>query len=104
MSIVNFLRGEDQKLSCNLNKLSFCEELNGIAKILHENKMPQETINMVLAAYTGLPIQPLDAKSPCFMWVEEVTQIAVSFSEDPKSAVSRQSQNVFYSETRSSSS
>lgn len=44
--------------------------LADVAQVLRNNGMPQETINMVLAARCGLPMQKIDGKSPCFAWVD----------------------------------
>ena len=49
----------------------FARELAQVAEILKEQGMPQELINMTLAAHAGLPIAPVDPKSPIFEWVEE---------------------------------
>lgn len=50
---------------------SFAGQLTLIVKILRTCNMPQETINMVLAARCGLPVQGIDLKSPCFRWVDD---------------------------------
>ena len=47
------------------------KELLAIAAALKANNVPQETINMILAVRLGLPVQPLDLRSPCFKWIEE---------------------------------
>lgn len=46
------------------------QRLAALAQVLKANSMPQETINMVLAARCGLPMQKIDGKSPCFAWVD----------------------------------
>lgn len=51
--------------------LSFAGQLHMVAQVLRINHMPQEAINMVLAARCGLPVQKVDLKSPCFKWVED---------------------------------
>ncbi len=47
------------------------KHLAALAQVLKNNAMPQETINMVLAARCGLPMQKVDSKSPYFLWVDE---------------------------------
>lgn len=49
----------------------FARELAQVAEILKEQGMPQDLINMTLAAHAGLSISPVDPKSPVFEWVEE---------------------------------
>ena len=49
----------------------FARELAQVAEILKGQRMPQELINMTLAARAGLPVAPVDSKSPIFEWVEE---------------------------------
>lgn len=50
---------------------SFPVELAMIAAVLHEQNMPQTTINIVLAARCGLPMQKLDPRSMCVRWTED---------------------------------
>lgn len=49
----------------------FARELAQVAEILKGQGMPQELINMTLAARAGLPVAAVDPKSPIFEWVEE---------------------------------
>lgn len=49
----------------------FTKELRQIAEILEAKGMSAELINMTLAARAGLPVAPVDPKSPAFVWVEE---------------------------------
>ncbi len=62
---MSFLIGADPSIA------PFARELAQVAEILKEQGMPQELINMTLAAHAGLPIAPVDPKSPIFEWVEE---------------------------------
>lgn len=44
------------------------KELRQVAAILETRRMSAELINMTLAAHAGLPIAPVDPKSPVFVW------------------------------------
>ena len=46
----------------------FIRELRDLARFLDELGMSQEMINMTVAARAGLPIEPVDPKSPIFVW------------------------------------
>ena len=48
--------------------LPFAKELRQIAEILEARGMSAELINMTLASRAGLPVAPVDPKSPIFMW------------------------------------
>lgn len=45
--------------------------LAAVAEVLRANNMPQETINMILAARCGLPMEKVDPRSLYFNWVDE---------------------------------
>lgn len=47
------------------------KELRQIAEILEARDVSAEMINMTLAARAGLPVAPVDPKSPIFVWVDE---------------------------------
>lgn len=51
--------------------LPFAKELRQIAEILEVRGVSTELINMTLASRAGLPIEPIDPKSPIFVWVGE---------------------------------
>lgn len=44
------------------------KELRQVAEILETRRMSAELINMTLAAHAGLPVAPVDPKSPVFVW------------------------------------
>ena len=44
------------------------KELRQVAEILEARGMSAEMINMTLAARAGLPVAPVDPKSPAFVW------------------------------------
>ena len=44
------------------------KELRQVAEILEARGMSAELINMTLAARAGLPVAPVDPKSPVFVW------------------------------------
>lgn len=46
----------------------FIRELQELARFLDDLGMSQEMINMTVAARAGLPIEPVDPKSPIFVW------------------------------------
>lgn len=46
----------------------FVENLRQLAHFLDDLGMSQEMINMTVAARAGLPIEPVDPKSPIFVW------------------------------------
>mgnify|MGYP006973133718 CR=1 FL=1 len=46
----------------------FIRELRDLARFLDELGMSSEMINMTVAARAGLPVAPVDPKSPIFMW------------------------------------
>ena len=46
----------------------FIRELQELASFLDDLGMSQEMINMTVAARAGLPIEPVDPKSPIFVW------------------------------------
>ena len=46
----------------------FIRELQELARFLDDLGMSQEMINMIVAARAGLPIEPVDPKSPIFVW------------------------------------
>lgn len=48
--------------------LPLAKELRQIAEILEARGMSAELINMTLAAHAGLPVTPVDPKSPAFVW------------------------------------
>ena len=47
------------------------KELRQVAEILEARGMSAEMINMTLAARAGLPVAPVDPKSPVFVWEKE---------------------------------
>lgn len=47
------------------------KELRQIAEILEARDVSAEMINMTLAARAGLPVAPVDPKSPIFVWVDD---------------------------------
>lgn len=49
----------------------FIRELQELAQFLDDLGMSQEMINMTVAARAGLPIEPVDPKSPVFVWEKE---------------------------------
>ena len=51
--------------------LPLAKELRQIAEILEARGMSAELINMTLAARAGLPVAPVDPKSPVFVWEKE---------------------------------
>lgn len=55
--------------------LPFAKELRQIAEILETRGMSAELINMTLAARAGLPVAPIDPKSPIFVWVGEQAEV-----------------------------
>lgn len=55
----------------DMSTMEKAHRLAAVAEVLRANRMPQETINMVLAARCGLPMAKVDPKSPCFVWVDE---------------------------------
>lgn len=46
----------------------FIRELRDLARFLGELGMSSEMINMTVAARAGLPVAPVDPKSPIFVW------------------------------------
>lgn len=46
----------------------FIRELRDLARFLDELGMSSEMINMTVAARAGLPVAPVDPKSPIFVW------------------------------------
>ena len=48
--------------------LPLAKELRQVAEILETRGMSAELINMTLAARAGLPVMPVDPKSPAFAW------------------------------------
>lgn len=46
----------------------FIRELRDLARFLDELGMSSEMINMTVAARAGLPVAPVDPKSPVFVW------------------------------------
>lgn len=48
--------------------LPFAKELRQVAEILETRGVSAELINMTVAARAGLPVAPVDPKSPIFMW------------------------------------
>lgn len=48
--------------------LPFAKELRQVAEILEARSVSAELINMTLAARVGLPVAPVDPKSPVFVW------------------------------------
>lgn len=46
----------------------FIRELQELARFLDDLGMSQEMINVTVAARAGLPIEPVDPKSPIFVW------------------------------------
>ena len=55
------------------NSLSpfFVENLRELARFLGDLGMSQEIINMTVAARAGLPVEPIDPKSPIFVWKKD---------------------------------
>lgn len=51
--------------------LFFIRELQELAQFLDDLGMSQELINMTLAARAGLPVAPVDPKSPVFVWEKD---------------------------------
>ncbi|GAB7492301.1 hypothetical protein Bwad001_10250 [Bilophila wadsworthia] len=49
----------------------FIRELQELAQFLDDLGMSQELINMTLAARAGLPVAPVDPKSPVFVWEKD---------------------------------
>lgn len=49
--------------------------LHSLAQVLKSNGMPQETINMVLAAKCGMPMQKVDGKSTYYRWTEDAEPV-----------------------------
>ena len=47
------------------------KELRQVAEILETRRMSAELINMTLAAHAGLPVAPVDPKSPIFAWEKD---------------------------------
>ena len=47
------------------------KELRQVAEILEARGMSAEMINITLAARAGLPVAPVDPKSPVFVWEKE---------------------------------
>ena len=51
-----------------LGETPLAKELRQVAEILEARGMSAEMINMTLAARAGLPVAPVDPKSPAFVW------------------------------------
>lgn len=51
----------------------FAEGLYEIGELLRKNHMPQDIINMTLAARCGLSMRPVDPMSPVYEWAEKET-------------------------------
>ena len=71
----------------NTNSLSpfFVENLRELARFLGELGMSQEIINMTVAARAGLPVEPIDPKSPIFVWKKDEEGEASTPEAQPRS-------------------
>lgn len=54
-----------------LGETPLAKELRQVAEILEARGMSAELLNMTLAAHAGLPVAPVDPKSPIFVWEKE---------------------------------
>ncbi|WP_302538848.1 hypothetical protein [Bilophila wadsworthia] len=74
--------------------LPLAKELRQIAEILEARGMSAELINMTLAARAGLPVAPVDPKSPIFVW-EKGEECKVSAPEAQPRSLNERREAVF---------
>lgn len=74
--------------------LPLAKELRQIAEILEARGMSAELINMTLAARAGLPVAPVDPKSPIFVW-EKGEECEVSAPEAQPCSLDERRKAVF---------